>query len=121
MDQEQKRARFGWLKPALWGLVIGLIAGPSISGYLGWQVLSSTDKQNVQNAVYDQEAKTCALLARQHVADTATLDYTKRRNLAEKYSKLPWNSSDDYRVIDACSDALATKVTAKTSASNNHS
>lgn len=121
MDQEQKQARWAWVKPTLWGLVVGLIVGPAISGYFGWQVLSSTDHQNVQNAVYNQEAHTCALLARQHVPDTSKLDYTKRRNLAEKYAKLPWDTSDSYRVVDACSNALATKVTAKSTASANHS
>jgi len=99
----------------VWGLIIGLIAGPSITGYLGWQVLSGTVQTDVKNTVVDQEAKTCAMLARQHVADPAALDYDARHNLAAKYAKLPWDTNpDDYRVVDACSDALATKVTANT-------
>jgi hypothetical protein len=114
MDTHDRSGRWAWLKPALWGLVVGLIAGPSISGYMGWQVLSSTAQSRVKNAVFDQESKTCAMLAREHVADPSALDYNKRRALAEKYAKLPWDDSQDYRVVDACSDALSTKTAAAT-------
>ena len=120
MASQDKRGRWAWVKPGLGGLVIGLIAGPALSGYFGWQVLSSTDKQDVKTAVVDQEAKTCALLARQHVTETSALDYNKRRDLAEKHAKLPWDDSGDYRVVDACSDALATKV-ATTATQPSHS
>jgi hypothetical protein len=114
MDTQDKSGRWVWIKPALWGLVVGLIAGPAISGYMGWQLLSSTAQNEVKTAVYDQEAKTCAMLAREHVPDPSALDYTKRRALAEQYAKLPWDQSQDYRVVDACSDALATKTVANT-------
>jgi hypothetical protein len=107
MDHSDSRGRWSWIKPALWGLVLGLIAGPSVAGYLGWMVLADTSQRRVQQAVVDQEARTCALLAREHTPDVATLGYGKRHDLAKQYAKLPWSADLDFRVVDACADGLA--------------
>jgi hypothetical protein len=107
MPNQDHPGRWSWLKPALWGLVIGLIAGPSLSGYFGWQVLADTAQQQVHQAVVDQESKICALLARREVQHPGKLEYGQRRDLAEKYAKLPWAPDVDFHVVDACADALA--------------
>ena len=106
MSTQEPTQRWRWLKPAVYGFVLGLIVGPSISGYFGWQVLADTDQQRVQRAVINQDAKICALLARREVAHPGQLEYGQRHNLAEKYAKLPWVEQVDFHVVDACADAL---------------
>ena len=114
MDHPDSRGRWGWVKPAVWGFILGLIVGPSVSGYFGWQVLADTAQRRVQSAVVDQEARTCALLAREHTPDVDKLGYGKRHDLAQQYAKLPWSDGSDYRVVDACANALTEQPTAST-------
>jgi hypothetical protein len=108
---DTKNSRWSWLKPAFWGLVVGLIAGPALSGYMGWQVLADTAKREVQAAVVTQEAHTCALLVREHKPGVDKLGYGERHDLAQKYAKLPWSGDADYRVVDACAEDLNAQAT----------
>jgi hypothetical protein len=113
---DTQKSRWSWIKPAFWGLVVGLIAGPTLSGYMGWQVLADTAKRNVQTAVVKQEAHTCALLAREHKPGADKLGYGQRHDLAQKYAKLPWSTDANYRVVDACADDLSAPATTGSSA-----
>lgn len=102
--------KWGRVKPMLGGLVIGLVLGPFITSFLGWQVTSSTMNDQVHEATIAMEAAVCDWRARQETPNPADLDFTAREDLAEKYATMPWASKDaDYDVVSACYDKLARK------------
>jgi hypothetical protein len=95
------------LKPKLVYLVIGLIAGPVLSGLLGLQVLSSTAASQVKTGVVDLQATFCAFNAHAETADTSKLDYSARNELAKKHAVMPGATAADFDVVSACAKKLA--------------
>lgn len=102
-------ARLRWVraKPVLTGLAIGLVVGPFLSNYLGWQVTSSAARSQLTAAVVDVQAIACNARARAEIADPSKLDWTARNNLARKWAEMPGSSSPDSAVISACVSKLA--------------
>ncbi len=95
------------IKPKIVYLVIGLVAGPVLSGMFGLQVLSSTARNQVQAGLVDLQATYCATNARTGTADTTKLDYTARNDLAKKFAIMPGATTADFSVVSACAQKLS--------------
>ena len=95
------------MKPKIVYLVIGLVAGPVLSGMFGLQVLSSTARNQVQAGLVDLQATYCATNARTETADTTKLDYTARNDLAKKFAVMPGATTADFSVVSACAQKLS--------------
>jgi hypothetical protein len=95
-------------KPAAIALAVGLVAGPLISNYLGWQVASGTARAEVHTGIVEQPAVFCAARARADVAAPAALDWTARYELAAKWAAMRGEGAPDPDVTSACASKLAT-------------
>ncbi len=95
------------IKPKIVYLIIGLVAGPVLSGMFGLQVLSSTARNQVQAGLVDLQATYCATNARIDTADTTKLDYTARNDLAKKFAIMPGATTADFSVVSACAQKLS--------------
>jgi len=98
-----------WLsaKPMVYGLAIGLIAGPLISNYMGWQVTSSAARAQSRAGVIEVQASSCNVQARIDNPNSAKLDWTGRNDLAKKWAVMPGGAAADSDVVSACSSKLA--------------
>ena len=95
------------VKPMVIALAIGLVAGPMITNYLGWQVSSGAARTEVRENVLDQVASICAARARAEVAGAASLDWNARSELAKKWATAPTAPFADLDVGSACAQKLA--------------
>ncbi|HKJ00102.1 MAG TPA: hypothetical protein VKB51_16615 [bacterium] len=109
MNAMQRKLLDGWdrWKAPLGWLVVGLVAGPLLSGLLGWQVTTATLHRQVRDAIVTQQAAMCEMRARHHVKDLATLNFDQDGVVAQKYARFPWDPTEHLRVVDRCSNALA--------------
>lgn len=94
-------------KPIGIALAVGLVVGPFISNYAGWQVTSSSARAQVHAGAIEQQASFCAARARADVKDAAKLDYSARNELAKKWSVAPGKTEAEYDVTSACASKLA--------------
>jgi hypothetical protein len=96
-------------KPRVLFLAIGLVLGPFISGWFGWQVTAGTKETAVTDAVVSYRAGLCADRARSDSETTAEMlgDYSGRRKLAEKWAILPGEEKADSAVVRQCNSQLA--------------
>ena len=94
------------IKPRAIALAIGLVMGPFISNFLGWQVTSGNAQTRLNQAVVEQQAAFCEARARADVKEPGKLDYTGRRTLAEKWATMPGKNSAETGVVSACADKL---------------
>lgn len=101
-------AGFRWqtIKPRAIALAIGLVMGPFLSNFLGWQVTSGSAQRALTQAVTEQQALVCEARARADVREPGKLDYTARRDLAEKWAVMPGKTSAASGVVSACADKL---------------
>lgn len=101
-------ARWTRAKPLLLALCAGLVAGPIISGMVGFQMRTSTAHTLAHNGVIEQQAIYCADRARADTPDTARLDWSARNALARRFATYPaGGTSIDADVARACADRLA--------------
>ncbi|MEK9970283.1 MAG: hypothetical protein VW600_14180 [Ferrovibrio sp.] len=105
----QDRVGHQWtvLKPLALVLILGLVAGPLISNYMGWQVTRGFAERQSRASAVDQQAMICAALAHRDTADTAALGWAERRSIAEKYAVMPGRDAADSDVVRACTELLA--------------
>ena len=94
-------------QPRLWALAIGLIAGPIITNFAGWQTLSSTAAQRVLSGVAEAQAMICDARARAEVADPSKLEWSDRNKLAERFAIMPGATTATYEVTNLCSRKLS--------------
>jgi hypothetical protein len=96
-------------KPRILFLVIGLVLGPFITNWLGWQVTAGTMESAVEEAVVAYRAGLCAERARSDSEATSDVlkDYSARRKLAEKWAVLPGEETTLPAVVNECSSRLA--------------
>ena len=99
-------ARWVKAKPIALGLAIGLVAGPIISGMVGFQMRSSTARTLVHDGVVGQQAIYCADRAHAETPNTAALDWNARNDLARRFATTPGTTQVDYEVQRACADRL---------------
>lgn len=93
-------------KPQLIALAIGLVAGPLISNYLGWQVTSGNARTQVRAGIVEQQATYCDVRARTAVEAPGKLDWSARVELARKWSIMPGAESAESDVTNACERKL---------------
>ena len=93
-------------KPQVIALAIGLVAGPLISNYLGWQVTSGNARTQVRAGIVEQQATYCEVRARTAVEAPGKLDWSARLELARKWSVMPGTDSADSDVANACERKL---------------
>jgi hypothetical protein len=87
-------------------LAIGLVMGPFISNFLGWQVTSGSAQSRLDQTVIEQQALFCEARARAAVKEPGKLDWTARRDLAEKWAVMPGKTAATSGVVSACADKL---------------
>lgn len=100
-------AKWETAKPMVIALAIGLIAGPLISNYMGWQVTSGMARTEMRDSVVDQLAQVCNTRARTEVADPSKLDWEARSALAKKWVVEPGAPLTGLEVTGACAQKLA--------------
>jgi hypothetical protein len=94
-------------KPKVMYFVIGLIAGPLLTSFAGLQVLSGTARDQTRAGIVELQAVICAAQARTEVAETSTLEWTARSDLAKKWAVMPGATAADPDVTGACARKLA--------------
>jgi hypothetical protein len=100
-------ARWQTAKPKIIYLVIGLIAGPLITNFAGWQVLSGTARDQTRAGIVEFQAVICSTQARTEIADPSKLEWTARSELAKKWAVMPGGTTADSEVASACARKLA--------------
>lgn len=101
------QAKWQAAKPIVLALAIGLVAGPLVSNYIGWQVTRGTAQTQMRDNVTEQLAMICAARAKADVADTGALDWNARNELAKKWVVAAGAPLADLDVADACARRLA--------------
>lgn len=105
---EAAATRWATAKPLLLALGVGLVAGPIISGMVGFQMRTSTAQTLAQNGVVAQQAIYCDIQARLENADPKALDWSARNTLARRFATTPPGGDRvDPDVARACADRLA--------------
>lgn len=94
------------VKPLAVAVCIGLVAGPFISNSIGWQVTSGALERQLHAAVIEQQANFCLERIQATGVNTSDIEYSARRDLAEKWAVMPGQDSAEYDVIRACSDKI---------------
>jgi hypothetical protein len=105
---ETARSNWAMIKPRAMWLAIGLVVGPFITNYLGWQVTSSTAQAQARAGVVEQLAGICDVGARTAVPEPAKLDWMARAELAKKWAIMPGATAADSEVSSACQRKLQT-------------
>jgi hypothetical protein len=100
-------SRWETARPAAIALVVGLIAGPLISNYAGWQVTSQAAQAQVQAGIVEQQALFCDVRARADVAMPQSLSFDARYDLAKKWAIMPGATEALSGVVSACAGKLA--------------
>ena len=101
-------ARWESAKPKLLWLGVGLVAGPIISGMVGFQMRTSTAQTLARDGVVEQQAIYCAHRARLDTSEPTALDWSARNNLARRFTTMPPGGTNiDPDVARACADLLA--------------
>lgn len=87
-------------------LAVGLIAGPLLSNYMGWQVTRGHAERQSATSAIEPQAMICAHNARIDTPDTAGLGWAARRELSEKFAVMPGRDVADAGVASACAQRL---------------
>ncbi len=103
------RAASKWaeVKPVVFGAVIGLIAGPILSGYLGFQVRSSSAQAAAHSAMVEMQADICSFRAHRDTPATTALGWQAQNDLARSHAAMPGSEVVDPEVVYACAGKLA--------------
>jgi hypothetical protein len=105
--RDRAAAKWANMKPMLTGLVIGLIAGPIISGFVGFQVRSSSANAATRTSVIEQQAQFCSERARASITGAVPTDWQARNDLARRFAAMPGSTAVDQEVVYACSGKLS--------------
>lgn len=108
-DRAEERWRV--LKPIAFGVVGGLIAGPILTGLLGFQIRTSTAEAAVRAGVVEQQASFCQERARASLpADAPRMDWSRGYDLARQWAAMPGAAAGtrvDPDVQQACARKLS--------------
>ena len=94
-------------KPLALAFVIGLVAGPLFTNYLGWQVTSRTAQADMRAGVVEQQALFCEARARADVTAPDKLSWDARYELAKKWAIMPGATEPPSGVASSCASKLA--------------
>ena len=103
---ENLQAKWAAHKGQIYALAIGLVVGPFVSNYMGWQVTASKAQSQVIAGILDTQAEWCETRARAAVAEPGKLDWSARLDLAKKWSIMPGETEADSDVASACERKL---------------
>ena len=107
-DKTRSAELIRYWKPRIIFLLIGLVLGPIVSGWIGWHVTTDTMDSAVQDAVVAFRAELCA--KRAQADPDATLDalanWPSRHELAKKWAILPGEEKADQDVASECASRL---------------
>jgi hypothetical protein len=104
---ESAGAKWRSAKPLLIAVAVGLVTGPLISSYAGWQVTARTSQALVRAGIVEQQALICEGRARAEVKEPEKLDWSARGGLAKKWAVLPGVAATDSDAAHACAGMLA--------------
>jgi hypothetical protein len=99
-------AKWQAVKPVVIALGIGLVVGPFISNYAGWQVTSSSARAALHDGMIEQLAQICVQRAHAEVKDTSKLEWDARTALAKKWAILSKVADDGAEVTTSCAQKL---------------
>lgn len=104
----QKAASEKWeaARPKVIALAIGLVAGPVISHFAGWQVTASAAQTQLRAGLVAQGALYCEQRARADIKDPAALDWNARNELAKKWAMVPGETLADSSIAYECARKL---------------
>ena len=97
-------------RPRLFALAIGLVAGPLLTNFFGYQTTTSTAMAQVRAGIVEQQALGCEVRARADVAEPGKLGWSARTDLAKKWVAMPGAKPGALtypEVETACADKLA--------------
>lgn len=104
--RERASARWMAAKPLVMGLAIGLVAGPMVSGFAGFQIRTSTAAAATRAESVALQAGFCAERARAAAPTAGANDWQARNDLARRFATAPGGTADA-DVVYACSSRLA--------------
>lgn len=93
-------------RPKVVALVIGLVAGPLISNFAGWQVTAGAAQTQLQTGLIAQGALFCEQRARADIKNPAALDWNARNELAKKWATVPGETLADSNIAYECARKL---------------
>jgi hypothetical protein len=93
-------------RPKVVALVIGLVAGPLISNFAGWQVTAGAAQTQLRAGLIEQGALFCEQRARADIKDPAVLDWNARNELAKKWATVPGEALADSSIAYECARKL---------------
>jgi hypothetical protein len=96
------RDRWERNRPVIYALGIGMMLGPLVSSFAGYQVRSSTADSRVHAAVVEQQARFCEERARTASAETGRLDWNRGFELARQWATMPGGGTAGSDVVQAC-------------------
>lgn len=101
------KSRWETAKPLAFAFAIGLITGPLVSNYIGWQVTSRTAQADTRAGIVEQQALFCEARARVDVPAPDKLGWDARYELAKKWAIMPGATEPPSGVASACASKLA--------------
>jgi hypothetical protein len=101
------KSRWETAKPLAFAFAIGLIAGPLVTNYIGWQVTSRAAQADMHAGIVEQQALFCEARARADVAAPGKLGWDARYELARKWAVMPGATEPPAGVASACASKLA--------------
>lgn len=104
--QERMASQWDSIKLPMMLFAAGLIAGPLLTNYMGWQVTRSAAERQSSVSAIEQQAMICAHNARSDTPDTAGLSWSARRDLSEKFAVMPGRDAANAGVASACAQLL---------------
>ena len=105
--RDRAAAKWEAMKPIGLGLVIGLIAGPILTGAFGFQTRTSTAEAATRAGIVEQQALFCQERARASLpADAGRIDWSRGYDLAKQWATMPGTTAVDSDVAQACARKL---------------
>jgi len=101
------KSRWETAKPLAFAFAIGLVTGPLVSNYVGWQVTSRTAQADLHAGIVEQQAIFCEARARADVTAPDKLGWDARYELAKKWAIMPGATEPPSGVASACASKLA--------------
>jgi hypothetical protein len=100
------KSKWSKIKPLVYALALGLIAGPVISNSVGWQLTRSTSEMNVRNALIEMQATFCLERFLASGQSAKGLEYSARKDYAAKWAVMPGQDKSEYDVRYACAEKI---------------
>src|SRR5260221_13845360 len=101
------KSKWETAKPLVFAFAVGLITGPLVSNYIGWQGTSRAAQADMRAGIVEQQALFCEARARGDVPAPDKLGWGARDELAKKWSIMPGATEPPSGGASACAGKLA--------------